>query len=105
MSPQIEKTSDVAVLEKPMRKGPKQYQVILFNDEFTPMDFVVEVLMEIFDHSVDQAEAVMWKIHTEGKGVCGVYPFEIAHTKQDWTLQVAKKFQFPLCVEIEEVPE
>lgn len=105
MSAKTHPTNDVAVLEKPIRKVPKQYQVVLFNDQFTPMDFVVAVLVEIFDHSVEQAEVVMWKVHTEGRGVCGVYPYEIAQTKQEWALQAAQKNQFPLAVEIEEVSQ
>ena len=59
----------------------KRYKVVLLNDDFTSMDFVVEVLMELFEHTVDSAINIMLQIHRSGRGVCGVYTYEIAETK------------------------
>jgi len=62
-------------------KKPKKWAVIVHNDDFTPMDFVVELLHYVFKLNLDQATELMLKIHTEGKGVAGVYPYEIAEQK------------------------
>lgn len=82
---------------------PSQYRVILHNDDYTPMDFVVELLQAIFrkDHAV--AQQIMLDVHHRGQGICGVYPFEIAETKVALTLDQARRNQYPLKCTMEEV--
>lgn len=81
---------------------PKKYKVLLLNDDFTSMDFVVQVLEGIFHRSQGDAFAIMLKIHKEGSGLCGVYPFDIAETKVAQVLSLAKKNRFPLRAVMEE---
>ena len=66
---------------RPEIKHPPMYRVILLNDDYTPMDFVIEILSVFFSMSHDRATQVMLHVHTRGKGVCGVFTFEIAETK------------------------
>ena len=66
------------------------------NDDFTPMDFVVAILMKVFKKSVDEAEQLMMEVHKKGKGVAGVYTFEIAETKVSQVMNAAKRAQHPL---------
>jgi ATP-dependent Clp protease adaptor protein ClpS len=82
---------------------PSMYQVVMHNDDFTPMDFVVSVLMEVFSHQHETAHQIMLKIHTEGKGVCGVYPRDIATTKVEQVGAYAKQHEHPLLCSIEPV--
>lgn len=81
---------------------PKKYKVLLLNDDFTSMDFVVQVLEGIFHRSQGDAFAIMLKIHKEGSGLCGIYPFDIAETKVAQVLSLAKKNRFPLRAVMEE---
>jgi len=75
------------------------YKVILLNDDYTPMEFVVEVLQRFFNKSREQATQIMLKVHTEGSGVCGVYPYGIAETKTHQVMSYAQEHQHPLqCV-------
>ncbi len=75
------------------------YKVILLNDDYTPMEFVVDVIQRFFGRTREQATQIMLKVHTEGAGVCGVYPHEIAETKMNQVLQHAQQHQHPLqCV-------
>lgn len=91
------------VLEKaPVRvRPPRKWKVVLYNDDFTPMDFVVEVLMRFFGHSQERATAIMWQVHNEGKGVCGVYPKEIAETKMMQVNRHSRAHGHPLLCQIE----
>jgi ATP-dependent Clp protease adaptor protein ClpS len=82
---------------KPQLKRPPLYQVILLNDDFTPMEFVVDVLMER-----TKATRVMLEVHTRGKGVCGVFTYEIAETKVAQTTAYARQHQHPLLCTMEE---
>ena len=94
---------DLAVEEaKPRLKEPPLYRVVLINDDFTPMDFVVDVLESIFGMERTRATQVMLEVHTKGKGVCGVYNFEIAETKVAQVMGVAKQHQHPLLCTMEE---
>ena len=70
-----------AVADKPKLKQPPLYKVILINDDYTPMDFVVDVLRSFFNMNVEKATQIMLKVHTEGKGVCGVFSKDVAETK------------------------
>jgi ATP-dependent Clp protease adaptor protein ClpS len=75
------------------------YKVILLNDDYTPMEFVVDVIQRFFGRTREQATQIMLKVHTEGAGVCGVYPHDIAETKMNQVLQHAQQHQHPLqCV-------
>lgn len=82
-------------------KPPPLYRVVLLNDDYTPMEFVVEVLREFFSMDVETATRVMLKVHTEGKGVCGVYPKEIAETKAVQVNDHSRAAEHPLMCDIE----
>ncbi len=81
---------------------PQMFRVLLHNDDYTSMDFVVEVLMGIFHKTHAQAEQIMLQIHEKDKAICGVYSFEIAQTKAQQVKQQAKQNEFPLLATIEE---
>jgi len=87
---------------KPRLKRPPLYQVILLNDDFTPMDFVVDVLEHIFGMDRTTATRVMLEVHTRGKGVCGVFTYEIAETKVAQVTPDARQHQHPLLCTMEE---
>jgi len=94
---------DLAVDEaRPRVKKPPLYRVVLLNDDYTPMDFVVEVLESIFGMQRMRATQVMLEIHMKGKGVCGVYNFEIAETKVAQVMGIAQQHQHPLLCTMEE---
>ena len=82
-------------------KEPSKYQVIFVNDSFTPMEFVVEVLMSIFHHSLQGAEKIMLDVHEKGKGTAGIFFYEVAEQKAIETTQLARSNGHPLAVEIE----
>jgi len=86
----------IAERVRPKAKKPPLYKVLLLNDDYTPMEFVVYLLMQLFNMSQDKAEQIMLHIHTRGLGVCGVFPREIAETKVRQTLELARKNQHPL---------
>lgn len=77
-------------------KPPSMYKVILLNDDYTPMEFVVDVIQRFFSKTREQATQIMLKVHTEGAGVCGVYPHDIAETKMNQVLDYAREHQHPL---------
>jgi ATP-dependent Clp protease adaptor protein ClpS len=87
----------------PKLKRPPLYQVLLLNDDYTPMEFVVEVLEHVFGMDRPTATRVMLEVHTRGKGVCGVYTFEIAETKVAQVMAYARQQQHPLLCTMEEV--
>jgi ATP-dependent Clp protease adaptor protein ClpS len=82
---------------------PGNFAVIFHNDDFTPRDFVVYVLQEVFGRPFDQAERIMLSVHNEGTGIAGVYRFEIAEQKAYDTVVLAKENQYPLKITIEEM--
>ena len=93
-----------AVLE-PLRsrnKPPRLYRVVLLNDDFTPMDFVVVVLQQFFAKTREEATVIMLKVHREGKGVCGIYPRDVAATKVEQVTAFARLNQHPLACVMEE---
>jgi ATP-dependent Clp protease adaptor protein ClpS len=79
------------------------YKVIILNDDYTPMEFVVNTIQRFFNKSVDEATRIMLKIHTEGLGVCGIFPVDIAETKMNQVLNYAKEHQHPLQCIIEKI--
>ena len=81
---------------KPKLKKPSLFKVLMMNDDFTPMDFVVEVLRGYFSMSMEKATEVMLHVHTRGVGVCGVFPLDIAETKVRIVNDYAKENQHPL---------
>ena len=81
---------------RPKLKKPPLYEVILLNDDYTPMEFVVEVLERIFSMDREKATRVMLQVHTQGQGVCGVYTYEIAETKVGQVMDFARRHQHPL---------
>lgn len=83
-------------------KPPRLYQVVLLNDDYTPMEFVVDVLQRIFGLDRTRATRVMLEVHTRGKGVCGVFTFEIAETKVAQVTGYARQHQHPLLCTMEE---
>jgi ATP-dependent Clp protease adaptor protein ClpS len=92
---------NAVVLERvPLKiKPPQMYQVVLLNDDYTPMEFVVAVIQEFFGHGRETATQIMLKIHMEGKGICGVYSKDVAATKVDRVMEAAQKSGHPLqCV-------
>ncbi len=93
---------DVAVQTAPPQlKRPPLYAVVLLNDDYTPMDFVIEILQQYFALNLDQATQVMLTVHYEGKGVAGVYPREIAETKANQVNNYARSQGYPLLCQIE----
>jgi ATP-dependent Clp protease adaptor protein ClpS len=98
------RTREGTVLEakKSKLKPPPLFKVILLNDDYTPMEFVVAVLQKFFSMSREKATQVMLKVHREGMGVCGVYPKDIATTKVEQVASFARKHQHPLQCVMEE---
>ena len=82
---------------------PNKFEVLLLNDEYTSMDFVVEVLKKFFNKEFDVAEAIMLKIHIDGEAVCGLYSFDIAQTKVSQVLDYSRKNNQPLMSVLREV--
>jgi ATP-dependent Clp protease adaptor protein ClpS len=77
-------------------KTPTLYKVVILNDDFTPMDFVIEVLVQIFNKNEAEAYELTMQVHKEGRGLCGVFTKEIADTKVLETMSVAKRYGHPL---------
>ena len=87
---------------RPRLKKPPLYRVVLLNDDYTPMEFVVEVLQKVFSMDRTNATRIMLEVHTKGKGVCGVYTYEIAETKVAQVTGLAQQHQHPLLCTMEE---
>ena len=86
----------VVTKTRPKTKKPSMYRVLLMNDDYTPMEFVVSILMKIFNKSADEATTIMLAVHKNGIGVCGVFTFEVAETKVSQVMNAAKRAQHPL---------
>src|SRR5437868_9664863 len=93
---------EVVKVEKARLRPPPLYKVILLNDDYTPMDFVVVVLQTVFSMSREKATLVMLQVHREGMGVCGTYTREVAAAKVDQVIEIARKHQHPLQCTMEE---
>ena len=90
-----------ATTEKPKLQKPPLYKVVLINDDYTPMDFVVEVLCSFFSMNVEGATQIMLKVHTEGKGVCGVFGKDVAESKAAQVNEYARECEQPLLCSVE----
>jgi ATP-dependent Clp protease adaptor protein ClpS len=93
--------SDTGTITKtrPKTKRPSLYRVLLLNDDYTPMEFVILVLQDVFNKSREDAMQIMLHVHQKGVGECGVYPYEVAETKVTRVMDTARKNQHPLqCV-------
>ena len=90
------------VKQKPRLKEPKLYRVILHNDDYTTMDFVVQVIVAVFHKSAAEATKIMLDVHKKGHGVVGVYTFDIAATKVSHVHEMARQSEFPLRASCEE---
>ncbi len=87
---------------RPKLKPPKRYKVILLNDDYTPMEFVVEILSQFFGMDVESATRVMLQVHKSGKGICGEYSHQIAETKVEQVNNYSRQHQHPLLCDMEE---
>jgi len=94
--------SEVKEKPKAVTKRPQLYHVVLINDDYTTMEFVVRTLEEIFDKGPAEAYRIMMEVHTRGRGVCGAYSFEVAETKVEAVHDSARAEGFPLRAGIEE---
>jgi len=92
-------STGVAVKARPKTKKPAMYKVLMLNDDYTPMEFVVHVLERYFNKNHDDATRIMLHVHQKGVGVCGVFTLEVAETKVSQVMDLAKQHQHPLqCV-------
>lgn len=82
---------------------PKRYKVLIHNDDYTTMEFVVHILESVFNKSSAEANRIMLSVHIEGHGLCGIYPFEVAETKVQKVHSMAEKESFPLKCSMEEI--
>lgn len=100
----IEEQHGAAVLVQTQRKTkpPVRYKVLLHNDDYTSMDFVVSILQMVFHRSNDEAYRIMLHVHRHGTGVAGVYPYEIAETKAKKAIDLARLADFPLQCSVEQ---
>lgn len=92
---------NVVEAAKPKTKQPPMFKVVVVNDDFTPMEFVVQVLQQFFHHTRESAVQIMLHVHTKGRGVAGVYPAEIAETKTAQANAFARQHQHPLLTVLE----
>ena len=100
--PDIEHDGDVLTESETRLEKPPLYKVILHNDDFTTMEFVVFVLSHVFLRSDAESFAIMLKVHTEGIGIAGVYSFEIANMKAEKAMNLARAQEYPLLCTVEE---
>ena len=98
-------SSSLFELEEPKLKKPSLYRVILLNDDFTPMEFVIYVIQTFFSYDKEKATQIMLAVHTKGKGVCGIYTKEVAETKSNQINNFAKQNEHPLVSDIEPIDE
>jgi len=98
--PNTDPVEDV-LLADPELKKPQMYAVVMYNDDYTPMEFVVDVLQNHFKHSLDSAINIMLAIHQQGKGIAGIYPKDIAETKAQTVNREARQAGYPLLSQIE----
>ena len=100
--PEIEGGGEVIVEKKTKLEKPKLFKVILHNDDFTTMEFVVFVLQYVFNRAEPEAFTIMLKVHNEGIGIAGVYPYDIANMKSEKAMNLARSREYPLLCTVEE---
>jgi ATP-dependent Clp protease adaptor protein ClpS len=100
--PDIDGDAEVLTETETKLEKPKLFKVILHNDDFTTMEFVVFVLQYVFNRSEPDAFSIMLKVHNEGLGVAGIYPYEIAVMKSEKTMNLARAREYPLLCSVEE---
>lgn len=100
--PEIDGGGEVLVEKKTKLEKPKLFKVILHNDDFTTMDFVVFVLQHAFNRSEPEAFTIMLNVHSEGIGIAGVYSYEIANMKSEKAMNLARAREYPLLCTVEE---
>lgn len=93
--------ADVLVRTRPQTRKPSMYKVLMLNDDYTPMEFVVHVLERFFGKNRDEATAIMLQVHKKGVGVCGVFTYEVAESKVTMVMDLARQNQHPLQCTIE----
>ncbi len=93
---------DYELLDEVKTRYPKKYKVYLLNDDYTSMEFVIDIIISIFHKSYEQAEAIMLEVHKNERGLCGIYTHEIAETKVSQVIQKAQDNSFPLKAIMEE---
>ena len=91
----------VVIKARPKTRKPSMYKVLMLNDDYTPMEFVVHVLERFFNKSREEATRIMLHVHRRGVGVCGVYTYEVAETKVTQVMDLARQHQHPLQCTIE----
>ena len=91
----------VVTRTRPKTKKPSMYKVLMLNDDYTPMEFVVDVLERIFNKGQEEATRIMLHVHHRGVGICGVYTYEVAETKVNQVMDLARRQQHPLQCTIE----
>ena len=89
-------TTSVVTKSKAKTKKPSMYKVVLLNDDYTPMEFVVAVLERFFRKNSEEATQIMLHVHQRGIGICGVYPYDVAETKVGQVLEMARRNEHPL---------
>lgn len=94
--------TELEIISEISLKYPKKYKVFLLNDDYTSMEFVIDILMRLFHKNYQEAETIMLQVHENGKGVCGIYTHEIAETKIAQVHQKARDNGFPLRAQMEE---
>ena len=99
ISPEIEERT--LSITKEEAKEPSMYKVLLHNDDYTTMDFVVEILITVFNKSTEESILIMMSVHRQGIGICGLYTFEVAETKMNSVHALAREKGFPLRCSIE----
>ncbi len=100
--PDIENDTDVLTESESKLEKPKLYKVLLHNDDFTTMEFVVYVLNTVFMRSEAESFAIMFKVHNEGVGIAGIYPYEVATMKSEKAMNMARAHEYPFLCTIEE---
>ena len=93
--------TSVVTRTRPKTKQPSNYKVLLLNDDYTPMEFVVEVLQRYFSMGIEDATRVMLQVHQKGVGICGVFTYEVAETKVTQVIDFARENQHPLQATLE----
>jgi len=98
-----EDNHDLQIIEQthPKIAEPSLYKVVLLNDDYTPMEFVIDILARFFNHNEEQATQIMLAVHTQGKGVCGTYTKDVAETKAMQVNQFSRQHKHPLLCEVE----